>query len=373
MTTLNLRKSISRSPLRRSPRLKQLMKNKSLSQSVLICLFAILAFVVCNSPAGADTTSTYWTGTSSDWFSSANWNNGVPTSSLDAYINNSGKAGINNPNAIAQSLTLGLNAGDSGTVLVSGPYGSLSIPQNCPNNIPGAIYVGYRDTGTLNITGGGTVSCGEGYIAAVADQLITSNGTVTVSGTGSTWTISSSCGVAWLFIGGHFEDNNPVPGGTALLTVNDGGTVIVSNPAVTAPVRVFASGTLTGNGTIVTTGSVQPETTVAGTLAPSWTLSIYGNLFLFGGATTLCNVTPQNSGSVDVSVSGTATLDGRLSVIMTGTFTPGTQFTLLHADSGLDPNHNRFASVSITYPPVPTYTPVITYDAHNVYLYLRPN
>ena len=68
---------------------------------------------------------------------------------------------------------------------------------------------------------------------------------------------------------------------------------------------------------------------------------------------------------------GIAGLAGRLSVKMTGTFTPGTQFTLLHADGGL--NNQKFNSVSISYTSVPTYTPVITYDANNVYLYLRPN
>ena len=68
---------------------------------------------------------------------------------------------------------------------------------------------------------------------------------------------------------------------------------------------------------------------------------------------------------------GGAFLSGRLAVTMTGTFTPGTTYTLLTADGGL--HNTTFLSVSITYPPVPTYTPTITYDANHVYLYLTPN
>jgi hypothetical protein len=71
--------------------------------------------VVCNLPAGADATSTTWTdpNTTGDWFTAANWSNGVPTCSLDAYINNGGGAAINS-GATALSLTLGENTTDSG-------------------------------------------------------------------------------------------------------------------------------------------------------------------------------------------------------------------------------------------------------------------
>ncbi len=184
----------------------QIMKNKSASRSVAICLFIILASSVRSSPALAN--STTWIGSSGDWFSAANWNNGVPTASTDASINNTGKAQINSSGATAQSLQ---------------PSG-----------------------GQLTIAGGLTFS--------------------------------------------------------------------------------------------TTAAAMQ------------------------------CNVVP--AGADNVSVSGTATLNGRLSVTMTGTFTPGTTYTLLHADNTVS---GTFSSVSITYPPVPTYTPVITYDANNVHLYLRPN
>jgi hypothetical protein len=156
----------------------------------------------------------------------------------------------------------------------------------------------------------------------------------------------------------------------ALLSITNGGSVFVSNHASGYSVRVGPSGTLSGNGTLYTTSSIVPLTDVKGTLSPNWTLTIDGDLTLESSAATVCNVTPGNLSSIDAEVSGTATLNGRLSVTMTGTFTAGTTYTLLHAGNTVS---GTFSSVSITYSPVPAYTPVITYDAHHVYLYLRPN
>jgi hypothetical protein len=48
-------------------------------------------------------------------------------------------------------------------------------------------------------------------------------------------------------------------------------------------------------------------------------------------------VTPTANDSIEISDAsggGQATLGGRVTVIMTGTFTVGTSFTLLHADAG---------------------------------------
>src|ERR1700686_1416461 len=175
----------------------QIMKNKSASQSVLICLFTVLAFTVYISPARA--TSTSWiNATSGDWFNCMNnWSSGCPDSTTDAYVNNSGTAQVNSPNAIAQSLTLGLNPGNSGAVSVDGPApngGSLVVPDGCTNEegiFPGLIAVGYSGTGTLKITNGGTVSSGGGYIAAVTGSLMPPNGAVTVDGAGSSWIIQT--------------------------------------------------------------------------------------------------------------------------------------------------------------------------------------
>ena len=381
MTTLLLSNSINRSPLRPqfNPRLKQIMKNKSVSRSVLIGLFVVLTFAVCNSPARATTTTT-WTDRIGDWFSAANWSNGVPTFSTDALINNGGTAQISRSGANAASLTLGLNAGDSGSVTVDGTNANLGLP--CSTDIagifPGLLSVGYSGGGKLIITNGGKVASEWGFIAAKENpQPPTSTGSVTVDGAGSTWTISAPCGsAARLFIGGSLGANGDDPGGIALLNVTNGGEIIVDNPANQTSVKVGPSGTLAGNGSIKTIYhapyGLDTVVAVSGTLAPSWTLTIGGDLFLLNTATTQCNVTPANLNMVDVDVSRTGNLGGRLLVTMTGTFTPGTQFTLLHSQGLLS---SRFSSVSIKYPMNQGFTPVIVYDytGNHVYLYLEPN
>src|SRR5437773_11572716 len=94
----------------------------------------------------------------------------------------------------------------------------------------------------------------------------------------------------------------------------------------------------------------------------------------YGTATTMptmqCNVTPANLNSVDAEVTGRATLTGRVSVTMTGTFTPGTTYTLLNADVGV---FGTFSTESINFPPGQNFTPKIIYDTHHVKLYLQPN
>jgi hypothetical protein len=144
---------------------------------------------------------------------------------------------------------------------------------------------------------------------------------------------------------------------------------VTNSASVTATsVHVYASGTLTGNSTVTTTSG----TTVEGTLEPSsGRLTVGGDLTFFGIAPVMqSNVVPASADNVYVS-GGAAALTGRLKVRMTGTFTPGTTYTLLHADGGL--GNTQFSSVSINYPTNQCFTPVVTYDVNNVYLYLQAN
>jgi len=111
--------------------------------------------------------------------------------------------------------------------------------------------------------------------------------------------------------------------------------------------------------------------------APLGAFTILGNLDLLRSATTIFNVTPQTLptiAQVDVynvhGIGGLATLDGRVSVTMTGSnFTPGMSFTLLHADTII----NSFSSESITYGiNSQCIRPEIQYDyvQNNVSLYI---
>jgi hypothetical protein len=105
---------------------------------------------------------------------------------------------------------------------------------------------------------------------------------------------------------------------------------------------VWKSGTLTGNSTVSTPNG--GTTTLEGTLAPNWTLTINGDLtFANPSALMQCTVTSANLGSIDAEVSGAASLNGKLSV----TVNSAGDFTLLHADGGI--GTTPFSSYSFIY------------------------
>jgi hypothetical protein len=148
------------------------------------------------------------------------------------------------------------------------------------------MHVGYQGTGNLKITGGGIVSSIGADIATGAGSY----GGAAIDGSSSQWTITGDPGI--LYVGG----TNGSTGGTGLLTVTNGGK------ASAASVYVYKSGTLAGK------GSVSGTTTIEGTLAPDWTLTISGNITFLsvnGNTPTMqCSVTPDNLGSIDADVSG---------------------------------------------------------------------
>jgi T5SS/PEP-CTERM-associated repeat protein len=225
------------------------------------------------------------------------------------------------PVANACALTLGPDAGTSGNVTVSNS-GALQVTTS--------VVVGNHGTGSLSVTNG-TVTGGNMY----------------VGGTAST-------------------------DGTGLLTVTDSSTVTATS------VLVYPTGTLTGNGTV----SASSGTTIQGTIVPSGTAPSNDTLTISSGDLTFCSssgcsplmeskVVPAGADNVNVS-NGAASLSGKLSVSMSGTFTPGTTYTLLHAANGL--RNTQFSSVSITYPTCQCFKPEIQYatNGEDVNLYLRP-
>ena len=328
------------------------MKNKyasqtaqRLSKKVILVIVSALAFCAPLGMLLADSClgHTTWTAGSGDWFVGTNWSNDVPNSTTGAPINNGGTATIGSTGAVSCDLTLGANATDSGTVVVD--HGGLSISFDAA--------VGEYGKGVLTIKNGGTVTAALAAIATL--QNISGSASVgTVSVDGGSFTVSGG-----IYVGGQASG----AGGTGLLTVTNGGTVTA------ASVHAYGSGTLTGNGTVSTTNGTTVEGTISRTVG---TLTISGNLGLTSSATTQYGVTPQDLNQVEVSVSGTASLNGRLSVTMTGTFTPGTQFTLLHSSGTLTGAFS--GGVSITYPTNQCFMPQITYDyvGNHVYLYLFP-
>jgi len=230
-------------------------------------------------PAGL--TQTIWTGQSGDWFQPVNWSDGVPTSSTDAAeINNGGTAQIETGAAAAGNLHLGLDAADSGNLLVSGS-GSLQVTSG--------LTIGVTGTGRLTIQDGGTVTDEIGGINGLPDS---STGIVVVDGTSSTWSNNTSLSV------GEF--------GSGSLMILDGGAVTTSDCLLGGPgsgdgsVLVDGTGsTLTCNQGLVIRGRGVQDPNQGSSLSVQ-----------NGGAVV------SISGSVD---SGSVTLDGAGSTWTTGT------------------------------------------------------
>ena len=189
-----------------------------------------------------------WTGAiSSDWFTPGNWTApGVPTGATSALIDtvvpnatvvgtagatasalNVGQAGtgmltIQSGGTLSSGSTaVGLSAGSQGTVTVTG-VGSTWTATPTQNII--GINVGQVGTGMLTIQSGGTVSSGGQSTVGVSAG---SQGTVTVTGAGSTWTGNV------LVLGLN---------GRGTLTIADGGTV--NSPVVAVAVGAGSIGTL---------------------------------------------------------------------------------------------------------------------------------
>jgi hypothetical protein len=306
-------------------------------------VFTVAALALCASPAvpladGCNAQTNWMIMGSGSWFFEMNWTDGFPNCATTANISNGGTATINNGPATACDVTLGINTGETGTVSMD----------NGVLNACSEILVGGVGKGTLTATNGSSITAG---LLTIAASDANSYGTVSIDGT--TIAVTSR-----LDVGG----DNGIQGGIALLSVKNGGGISVS----AGYLRVYGSGTLTGNGTVSATNG----TTVEGTVSPSGTLTIGGGLTFSGTAAAMqSNVAP--SGADNVHASGSATLNGRLAVTMAGTFTPGTTYTLLQADGAL--GGTMFSSYSIRFPTGQNFTPQITYDANHVYLYLAAN
>ena len=187
---------------------------------------------------------TNWTGTvSSDWFNAGNWTAGVPTNvpppgtsvNIDtttpnptaitsagatAFNVNVGQVGtgmltIQNGGTLTdQAASVAAFPGSQGTVVVSGAGSSWTNS--------GLLVVGFFGTGTVTIQNGGVVNSDGGFVGLVG------TGTVTVTGPGSAWSSSSG-----LTIGNQ---------GTGTLTIAEGG--IVAAPSVAIATGAGSIGTL---------------------------------------------------------------------------------------------------------------------------------
>ncbi len=222
---------------------------------------------------------TYWQSLSStdDWSTSADWSNGLPTSSATAYITDGGTANITTAGDACNTLSLGGTAG-SGAINMTG--GALSA-----NN----TYVGFSGTGAFAQSGG--------------TNEISNNGSLYVgynSGSSGTYNLSGgSASAANEFVGWSGTGAFTQSGGT-----NAAGYLYLAGAAG------GGNGTYSLNAGYLTAGSVSVGFTGTGVFNQSaGTNAIAGPLIL--GWNGWCNGTYSLSGgslnanSTDVGFNGT--------------------------------------------------------------------
>src|SRR6266550_7071208 len=220
---------------------------------------------------------TIWTDGTGDWFLGANWSAGVPNSSTQAQVNNSGTAQITTSGAAAASILLGWNdVSELGNLSISGA-GRLTVQQD--------LAVGGLGNGTFSVTNGAQVSDFSGEVGYTVTSHPGVSGNATVDGAGSSWTHASDLYVGY---------------GTGTLTISNGATV--SNAF--GYLGYFGEFPGRSNGTVTVTGQ-----------SSAWTNSF--DLWTGENGTGVLNI--SNGGSVsngtgqigyNFGADGTATIDG---------------------------------------------------------------
>ncbi len=178
--------------------------------------------------------------------------------------------------------SVGLSAGSTGTVTVTDP-GSSWI-----NGPSGGLNVGSFGTGTLTIANGGKVINITTFTANIGNGA-SGQGTVTVTGAGSTWSNSSGVNIGNL--------------GTGTLTIADGG--IVTGPMVIAT-SAGATGTLN-----IGAGAGNPAAAPGTLTAPSLAFGAGTGTLNFNHTSANYVFAPAISGNGTVNVlAGSTTLTG---------------------------------------------------------------
>jgi len=156
---------------------------------------------------------------------------------------------------------------------------------------------------------------------------------------------------------------------SGITTVNAGTLSVTGDISSSSGVTVNTGGTLNGTGTVsgVTVnngGSLAP-----GLSAAIGSLAINGNLLLASAATYMVTVSPTGASSI-ANISGSASIGGTLAVTtLPGTYLLGTKYTLL-TTTGAGLVSGTFTGTTVTGSFGANVKPVLSYDAHDVFLSL---
>jgi T5SS/PEP-CTERM-associated repeat protein len=288
-----------------------------------------------------------WEFATGDWALAANWNpDGVPNG-VAANISNAGTATISTAiTDVPTVITIGSGAGNSGTVSVEAS-GNIAVA------LGGATTVGKNGgTGTLNISGGGSITTGTlgvggdapGGIPSAGQGAMTINTSGTVAsddvgvgvGAGGNGNVTMAAGTWNITAGAGGGFGIGVAGGSGIVTLSGGNVNVLGATAVgfqggTGALNVLGTagmatgflyvgdvgGTGVGNMTINTTGAVVSTDATIGNGGT-------GTVKVESGLWSMNNLTIQDGGSGTVNViGGDLVAGGTVNVGQTGGVTPG--------------------------------------------------
>ncbi len=273
--------------------------------------------------------------------------NGGTSGSIVGNVIDNGVLAINRSDAV----TLGGVISGTGTLTKSG---AGTVVLTGENTYGGGTTI---SAGTLQIGNGGTTGSISGNMVDNGVFVFNRSDALTyagnISGTGSL--VKNGAGTLTL------TGLNPYSGGT---TIN-AGRLLLNNAVVPAPVVALPAAFLGGNGTI-------GPAMIAGTLAPGFsigTITVSGDMTFAAPGVYVVEISPTAADRTNVT--GAATLAGGSVQVeaATGTYTPGTTYTILNASGGVT---GTFAGLTSDFQSV-FLAPALSYDANNVFLTIARN
>jgi T5SS/PEP-CTERM-associated repeat protein/autotransporter-associated beta strand protein len=213
--------------------------------------------------------------------------------------------------------SVGLSAGSTGTVTVTGPGSGWF------NGPSGGLNIGAFGTGTLTIANGATVFNFTAFTANIG-QGAGSQGTVTVTGAGSSWINSSGVNIGNLGTGTLTIADSGVVAGPVTIATNAGSTGTLNigagagNPAaapgtLTAPSVAFGAGTGTIN-----FNHTSADYVFAPAISGNGTVNVLAGTTIFTGANTYSGPTNVDAGTLRAGASNTFSPNSPVTIASSG-------------------------------------------------------